>query len=358
MNTNLDMIDQILKKEIDNSNTPSAIYYLFNKDSIIKKVQLGYADLDKNKSVDDRTFYKAFSATKTFTAIAILQLAEQGKLNLDDPIIKHLPNFVYGDKINIRQVLSHSAGIPNPIPLNWIHTVEEHNKFDRDRYFATIFKKHNKPKYLPNQKFLYSNLGYFLLGQLIENTTGMKYENYIEQNIIHRIGLDTTNIDFNINSLNAIGYNNKWSFANLIIGWFVDKSKYMKPSIGKWKPYTYFYPNGASYAGLVGTPKAFVVYLQALLKDNSALISNSFKQQMFTENINSKGSPTRMCLGWFTDQLNGIRYFAHPGGAGGYYCELRIYPEKGIGSVIFFNRTGMSNAKFLDRIDKYFFPEK
>jgi len=354
MRNDIKQIDQILQKEIDKGNTPSLVYYLFNKDSILKKVELGYSDLSKNIQANENTFYKAFSATKTFTAIAILQLAEQGKLNIDDPIIKHLPSFMFGDQITIRQVLSHSAGIPNPIPLNWIHTTEEHSEFDRDKFFAPIFKKHSKAKYLPNQKFMYSNLGYFLLGQLIENVTGLKYENYIEQNITHKLGLDSIVIDFKVNSHNAVGYNKRFGFANLFIGWFIDKSKYMQPSTGKWKPFTYFYPNGASYAGLIGTPNSFVVYLQALLKDNSILLSNDYKQQMLTENKNSKGKPTGMCLGWFTDELNGIHYFAHPGGAGGYYCELRIYPERGIGSVVFFNRTGMSNEKFLDKIDKYY----
>ena len=202
---------------------------------------------------------------------------------------------------------------------------------------------------------MYSNLGYFLLGKFIENITGLKYETYIERNIIQHLGLDSTVIDFKINSQNAVGYNNKFSLINLFIGWFIDKSKYLKPSIGKWKPFTHFYPNGASYGGLIGTPKAFVVYLQALLKDNSVLLSNNYKQQMLTENKNHKGNPTGMCLGWFIDELNGVHYFAHPGGAGGFYCELRIYPDHGIGSVIFFNRTGMNNEKFLDNTDQYYF---
>ena len=141
----------------------------------------------------------------------------------------------------------------------------------------------------------------------------------------------------------------------MFIGWFVNKSKYMQPSIGKWKPYNFFYPNGASYAGLIGTPIAFVAYLQALLRENSVLISNEYKKMMFTENITNNGKHSGMCLGWFTDTLDDKRYFAHPGGAGGYYCELRIYPAQGIGSVAFFNRTGMSNARFLDKTDKLYF---
>ncbi len=149
MEKDLKQIDQILLKEIEKGNTPSVVYYLFNKDSILKKVELGYSDLSKNIKANENTFYKAFSATKTFTAIAILQLAEQRKLNLDDPIIRHLPNFMYGDQITIRQVLSHSAGIPNPIPLNWIHTKEEHYELIEINFLCPFLKSIKKLNICP-----------------------------------------------------------------------------------------------------------------------------------------------------------------------------------------------------------------
>ena len=62
-----------------------------------------------------------------------------------------------------------------------------------------------------------------------------------------------------------------------------------------------------------------------------------------------------MSLSWFTDDLNGERYFAHAGGGGGYYCEIRLYPDAGIGSVIMFNRSGMKDERFLDKLDNYYF---
>ena len=79
---------------------------------------------------------------------------------------------------------------------------------------------------------------------------------------------------------------------------------------------------------------------------------------LFKENHTSNNKATGMCLSWFSGQLNGETYFAHAGGGGGYYCEIRIYPDTGIGSVIMFNRTGMSDERFLDKTDKYFINEK
>lgn len=74
---------------------------------------------------------------------------------------------------------------------------------------------------------------------------------------------------------------------------------------------------------------------------------------LFQENKTNKGKNTGMCLSWFSGELNCNRYCAHAGGGGGYYCEIRIYPETKRGSVIFFNRTGMSDERFLDKVDKY-----
>ena len=79
----------------------------------------------------------------------------------------------------------------------------------------------------------------------------------------------------------------------------------------------------------------------------------SIKNCFFQENQNYKGKNTGMCLGWFAGNLNGNKYFAHAGGGGGYYCEIRIYPDLNRGSVVFFNRTGMSDERFLDKLDRY-----
>ena len=76
---------------------------------------------------------------------------------------------------------------------------------------------------------------------------------------------------------------------------------------------------------------------------------------MFTENHTTNNKQTEMCMSWFSGKLNGIKYFTHAGGGGGYYCEIRIYPDRGIGSVCFFNRTGMSDERFLDKVDKFYF---
>jgi hypothetical protein len=120
----------------------------------------------------------------------------------------------------------------------------------------------------------------------------------------------------------------------------------------KWKPFRSFYVNGASYGGLIGTPDSFIKYIQELLSPNSKLITDDYKKMLLAENHTDDGRPTGMSHSWFRGQLKGENYFAHAGGGGGYYCEIRGYPDLGIGSVVFFNRTGMTDQRFLSKIDK------
>jgi CubicO group peptidase (beta-lactamase class C family) len=350
-------LENILYKTVTGNSSPSVQYILFDKDHIIERYCYGFRDISGNKKVSDKTTYNTFSVTKTFTALAILQLAEQKKIAIDEPVKKYLPDFPYSSAITIRQVLSHSSGIPNPIPLNWIHLTTELNSFDRNQFFKNVFIRNNKTKFQPNERFAYSNLGYVLLGQLIEKVSETSYEQYISENIIHRLGLTGEELGFEIPDpeMHAKGYHKKLSFTNLVLGFFINKSKYMGKAEGKWKPFKNFYVNGTSYGGLIGTADAFVKYIQSLFKEDNLLLSDHYKKMLFSENHTVNGKATGMCLSWFSGQLNGHRYLAHAGGGGGYYCEIRLYPETGIGSVVFFNRTGMIDERFLDKPDQVYF---
>lgn len=351
----MDKIDNILIKEVKENKTPSVHYVIFNQDSIIHRFQFGFSDIINQQKTSEYKTYNAYSVTKTFTALSILQLLEQKKLDIDESVKKYLPELIYSPEITIRQLMAHSAGIPNPIPLSWIHLVEEHELFDRDAFFAPIFKKNSKTKAKPNEKFAYSNLGYVLLGQLIEKVSGLSYEEYIRKNILTPLNLTPNELDFTIINSNqhAKGYHKKYSFSNIILGLLINKSKYIDTTEGKWNSFKNNYVNGASYGGLIGTPNAFVRYIQELLKSDCKLITDRYKKMLFTENYANNNNATGMCLSWFTGQLNGKQYFAHAGGGGGYYCEIRIYPDLDIGSVIMFNRTGMSDERYLDKLDKY-----
>jgi D-alanyl-D-alanine carboxypeptidase len=356
----MDEIDDILKKEVEENKTPSVQYIFFNKDNVIHTSRFGLADIKNQATVDENTTYNAYSVTKTFTALAVLQLVEQNKVDIKQPIKDYLPEFPYTPDITVHQLLAHSAGIPNPIPLSWVHLASDHSSFDRNQFFNNIFAKNKKLKSKPNEKYSYSNLGYVLLGQLIEKVSGVRFEQYINEHIINKLDLPTPALGFEINDPNkhATGYHKRRSFSNLLLGLFIDKSKYMAESVGKWKPFKNIYVNGSSYGGLIGTPYAFVRYIQRLLQSNATILSEEYKKILFTENRLNSNKASAMCLSWFKGKLNNENYFAHAGGGGGYYCEIRMYPELELGSVVMFNRSGMRDERYLDKVDKYALAER
>lgn len=340
---------------IENEESPSIAYYIFNEESIIDSFQLGYANIDKKIPVDEDTTYNFLSITKTFTALSIMQLVEDGKISLDENVIHYLPDFEYGSEITVWQLLNHTSGIPNPIPLSWIHLMDERSIFDRDEFFNEIIMKHAKVKSVAGEKFFYSNLGYYYLGLLIEKVSNQKYEEYVSANIIARLSINSDNLSFTINDIDvhAVGYHKKQSFSNLLMPFLINKNKFMQISQGKWNAFNFFYVNGTSYGGLVGKPLSLVKYVQELMKDDSTLLSSEYKQMIFKENDN-----TGMGLSWFTGEFKNQKYFTHSGGGGGYYCEIRIYPQQKIGSVVFFNRSGMSDERYLDKLDKFYFENR
>jgi len=351
-------INDLLKQEADKNKTPSIQYIFFDLDSTIYEFRDGYSDIKANSRINAATTYHFFSITKTVTALAVLQLAQSGKIRLNDPMVDYLPGFPYANEITIEQVLNHSSGIPNPLPLRWTHLSAEHDDFDRNRFFNQVFKKNNQLKFIPGTKFSYSNLGYVLLGQLIEKVSGKKYETYVEENIFDKARIDGSELGFAIKpSVQAKGYQKSWSLTNALLSFLIDKKKYMGPAEGRWKPFLPFYINGISYGGMIGSAGGLVKYARALLRNDSEFLHEDYKKKLFTESIIDQ-KPTGMAFSWFTGDLKGNKYYAHAGGGGGYYVELRLYPGLGVASTILYNRSGMRDERMLDKTDGFFLTSK
>lgn len=340
---------QVLAREVDNNNTPGIAYIHFDRDGIVYSYANGLADVKEQRKMTLHTRLHAFSVTKTITALAILQLQEQGLLDIDDPASWYLPAFPYNKDITIRQLLTHTAGIKNPMPLNWVHLADEHERFNPGAFFSPIFTRHSKLKSVPGTKMSYSNLGYVLLGDIIEAVSGKGYEEYITEHVFskmngeHRPGFRLTN------TFMAKGYQKRWSFMNLVLGFLIDKKKLMGKPEGRWKPFNDYYINGAAYGGLITSAEGMAQYGQVLLQGK--LLQPESMKEFFAEHTLPGGKPAGMGMSWFAGQLNGHRYVHHAGGGGGYYVEFRLYPDLNRGSIVMFNRSGMKDEKFLDKVD-------
>jgi D-alanyl-D-alanine carboxypeptidase len=346
-------VETALRREIERSRTPGLQYIHVSRDSVLFRFEAGLADVGKKAVVTRSTMFNGFSTTKTFTAVAILQLVERGMLQLDAPAASYLRTFPYHTNITIRHLLTHSSGIPNPIPLKWVHLVEAHPAFDRNAFFSAQYARHNKVKAPAGTRFGYSNLGYELLGEIIEAVSGKTYEEYVTENILDRIGIPSSELGFRIDTTHhARGYHRRASLTYPILGLLVDGKSVLGERVDGWRAFRPYYMNGAAYGGLVGTVDGYARYLQALLDSSNVLLSPESRRALFAENVLAGGKSSGMAASWFMGTMDGEQFFDHAGGGGGYYAELRIYPGIGRGSVLLMNRTGMKNDRLLNDIDR------
>jgi len=342
-----------LLNNFSDSQSPGIQYIVANKNSIIFKHSVGLADVESSTPLSMSHTLAGFSMTKTLTAIAILQLVEHDKLGLDTPVIKYV-NHPYDSNITIRQLITHTAGLPNPIPLKWVHLAENHHDFNEPEALSHILNNHNKMESKPGASYEYSNIGYWLLGSVIESITEKSYSNYVIENIFKPLSLSPQEINFQIldEKKHAKGYLKKWSFMNLFGRFFID-NEILGEYEQNWLHIKNNYLNGPSFGGVIGTSKALVHILQDLLRDQSALLSPASKKLLY-EQHEIEGEKIDMTLGWHKGNLDGISYYYKEGGGAGFHGEMRIYPDVGIVSVLMTNRTSFNSRNNMSELDILF----
>ncbi len=180
----------------------------------------GYRDRERRLPVSERTVFGLASVTKSFTALALLRLQEEGKLSVHDPVVRYLPEFGTPDprasrKITLHHFLTHSSGLP-PLPSIYYTTVRalhEDPPFDPraarrvgidpdhapiDTY-AELMEYLRKARYRllgpPGAQFSYSNEGFGLLGAVVERVTGRTHESYLEEAVLRPAGMRSTTYD-------------------------------------------------------------------------------------------------------------------------------------------------------------------
>jgi CubicO group peptidase (beta-lactamase class C family) len=168
-------------------NEPGATVLVAKKGQIIYKKAFGMANLELMVPMRTNNVFWIASIGKQFTAVAILQLMEQGKLKLDDEITKFIPDYpTQGNKITIEHLLTHTSGIHN---FSGIKDPEKKLAFDCTPVEVIDFFKNLPMRFKPGTSWEYSNSGYFLLGYIIELITGKPYSEYLEINIFRPLGM-------------------------------------------------------------------------------------------------------------------------------------------------------------------------
>ncbi|MDQ7057593.1 MAG: serine hydrolase domain-containing protein [Ghiorsea sp.] len=332
---------------------PGVQYVVLNRDSVLFEHSVGWADVKKKIPLRLNHTMASFSMTKTLTAIAVLQLVEANKIKLDDVLSTYVAH-PYSSDVTIRHLLNHTSGIPNPIPLRWVHLVTDHDEFDGDQALNQVLKDYPDQDNPAGEHYNYSNIGYWLLGELIQNVSKQSYAAYVTEHIFKPLNLSSKDIGFTINTPNhAKGYLKKWSFMNVFGRFFID-THVLGEYEGSWLHIRNVYVNGAAFGGVVGTPKAFAKILQDFLGDQSKLLGLQGKAMLHSQQTTNDGNTIPMTLGWHVGLLKGEKFFYKEGGGAGFHSEMRIYPKSNIASVIMTNRTSLNSRAILSALDEHY----
>lgn len=303
-------------------------------------VQVGIADAATSRPMERATWQMAYSITKAITAIATLRLVDAGALSLDRPLSHYFPGHPYGDAVRVRQLLAHTAGVPNPAPLSWF-TVEG-EPIDREGRLQDQLHAHPRLNSAPGARHRYTNLGYWLLEEVIQAASGMDFAEYVQRQIFGPVGTGHL-IGFTppADGQMAIGHTARFGPMGLLLRALTQTRYWAKPA-GRWNRAARVIPFGRSYGGLFCPAAALAPVLGDLLRPRPELLSVSSRDEMFQPQHLTGGRPTGSALGWVCGALAGARYFGKQGGGLGFHGNVRVYPDLGLATVLLANVTEVS----------------
>ncbi|HWQ31267.1 MAG TPA: serine hydrolase [Blastocatellia bacterium] len=259
------------------------------------------------------TKFNLGSMNKMFTAVAIAQLAEQGKLSFEDKVGKYLPDYPNKDvaaKVTIHHLLTHTSGLGS----YWNKKFDERRRSIRTvNDYLALFA--DEPlRFEPGARFDYSNSGFIVLGAIIEKVSGQSYYDYVREHIFRPAGMTNTDC-----------YEMTGQVENLAMGYTTGDDE--RPASGPRHENTDTRPNRGGPAG------GGYSTVEDLLKFSQALRAHKLLSQKSTELITTAKVPMGPNGGYgygFGDlKMNGLRFYGHNGGAPGIAAELRIFPDSG-----------------------------
>jgi CubicO group peptidase (beta-lactamase class C family) len=324
-------------------------YQVVGASGVLFSAAAGVRDVASGAPMEAATLQMAYSTTKIVTAIAVLQLVEHGRMELDAPLQRYFPDQPYGGGVTIRQLLAHTSGVPDPMPLDWF--VVEGRAFDRDRELRRLLAKNPTLRRAPGEAYTYSNLGYWLLEKAIEGASGQDYAAYVQEHVFAPLGVTGEGARFALEGRGelAAGHARRYRPMTGVLR-LMTPSSYWSGAHGSWHRSARVVPYGRAYGGLYVTADALGRVLRDLLTERSVLLGATSKAALFARQPTAKGQAA-FALGWVIGELDGEPYFGKQGGGLGFHGNLRVYPTRGIATVLLSNRTEIAAGPIDARSD-------
>lgn len=307
-------IDSDAKAILQRTGTPGAVVAVYKDGRLLYNKAYGYREQEHRLPATLDTWYEIGSITKQFTAAAILQLQEAGKLHIDDTLAAYLPDAPHAKEVTLRQMLSHSSGLPDYLDGPDIEQVAV-KPSTPDQLLARI---RDKPlNFAPGSRWSYSNTGYLLLGRVIEVVSHETYGHYVKTHLLDKAGMTHTYTVADESHLKpmAVGYRH------------TDGKLERSPTIHE--------TVGWAAGDLVATVADLQRWNQALT--SGKIVSPADYALMSTSVMTTQKGSADYGLGLFVDEIDGQPRVGHTGGSFGFTTANEYFPKQDVWIIAFTN---------------------
>lgn len=327
--------DALIAQRMKEKHMPGLAIGIIVDGRLVYSRGFGQATLGPNgpKTTPDTVYHMA-SITKPFVATALMQLAEQGKLSLDDSIVKHLPYFRVNDPryatLTIKQFVTHTSGMPDVEDYEW--NKPQYDDGSLERYVRGL--KDKKLLFAPGTRFTYSNVAFEVLADVIAKVSGQTFENYVEQHILIPVGMTHSTL-----------LKEKTDPKTLASGYRKDDKGIPQPI----PAYPYNRPHNASsdlMSSVHDMARWATVNLNRGELDGKRILKASTYDLMWKPNAEltlcPESGPCRKMgafvgLSWFLENKNGLQTVFHHGGDDGFETHLTLVPDRKFAIVMMTN---------------------
>ena len=274
------------------------------KGKILFQRSAGHASFEDKTPNTDTTPFNLASVSKPFTAIAMLQLVQQKRLKLTDPVVHYLPDFPY-PAVTIEQLLAHTSGLPEADQFEKSYIAAHPSEIlSNQKIYDDLVRLRVPPLADAGEKHFYNNLNFIVLALLLEKMTGISFNQYMKKNLFEKAGMQHTYVRERISP----------NTARYFLPTFYDTTFYNVDSFTNWKIYT-DYPLGGTYGdnNVVTTLQDMVKFDQAL--SNGLLLSPELVKRMYEPVRLANGDPFFLggkktyTLGWNVNEKNSLGQF-------------------------------------------------
>lgn len=338
-NVTLAALETYLGAIVADSDPPSMSVTVAHRGQVVYERAFGYADAPRKSPANPQTTYRWFSVTKPFTAVAILQLVEHGSISLSDSAARYLPYLseLYGAsarELTIERLLSHRAGIGdigNDI-MTWVHVEGHHDQ-------STLLRD-RLPGYVDFDEGAvdqghYSNLGYMILGAVVEAVANRSYESYVTEHILRPLQMTRTHFyydeSFAPDTRHAVGSHPE-DFVAFLASFSLDLETLSRERTEQRYWFEYFSPDQTAPSGLLGTTSDMVRFGRMILGrgslDGVRILAESSIERMLKPRVEVSSSPMGALPGfsfgdsWFIAHDEQGRQMLIHGGTGMAFAAL------------------------------------